>query len=82
MVLLNACAEAILDDWMGGSRDGYHLMRARLQAETVITVLRQRGLLNEYGIAAAREELGDLELPLVPAPVDAPSPSGLPAKSS
>jgi len=60
MTLLTACAEAILDDWHGGSRDGYHLMRARLQAETVITVLRHRGLLNEYGIAAAREELGDL----------------------
>lgn len=58
--LLQACASRILDDWQGGSRDGYHLLRARLQAESVIDVLRERGYLNDYGVAAARDELGDL----------------------
>lgn len=60
MTLLTACAHRLCDDWLGGSRDGYHLSRARHQAESVITVLREMGYLNEYGIAAAIAELGPM----------------------
>lgn len=60
MTLLQACAERINDYWHGGSRDAYHMMRARLQAESVIEVLRERGLLNEHGIALAQAEIGKL----------------------
>lgn len=58
--LLPSCAERINDDWHSGSRDSYHMLRARLQAESVIEVLRERGYLNDYGIAACRAEIGDL----------------------
>lgn len=58
--LLHACAERLCDDWQGGSRDAYHMLRARHQAESVIQVLRELGYLNEHGIAAARLEIGPM----------------------
>lgn len=58
--MLTQAAERILDDWHGGSRDAYHLMRARLQAESVIEVLRERGWMSIEGVEEARRDIGPL----------------------
>ena len=60
MTLLTHCAERILDDWHGGSRDRVFMERAARQAESVIEVLRERGLLNDAGVQIAQAEIGKL----------------------
>lgn len=54
--LLEECAERLCDDWMGGSRDYYHLSRAALQARSTIDVLRERGLLTAQGLEILRRD--------------------------
>jgi hypothetical protein len=60
MSMLTKCALRICDHWHSGSRDPYHIEAAKRQASSVIEVLRELGMLNDIGIAAAREELGPL----------------------
>jgi hypothetical protein len=60
MSMLTKCALRQLDHWHSGSRDPYHIEAAKRQAASTIEVLRELGMLNDIGIAAAREELGPL----------------------
>jgi hypothetical protein len=59
-MILTRAALRILSDWRSGSRDPYHIQAAKRQAGSVIEVLRELGMLNDIGIAAARDELGPL----------------------
>jgi hypothetical protein len=60
VTLLTRAAHRILDDWHSGSRDSYHIEAAKRQAGSTIEVLRELGMLNDIGIAAARAECGGL----------------------